>query len=504
LINKSSLSQLVTKGGVALLLAPFALLLYQALQGVLVQGEGVGINLKTLAENAFSTFLLVFCVAIFTLIIGVGTGFLVGLCAFKGRKLLSFLLLLPLAMPAYLVAFSYGDLLDNFGPLQQALRLYMGYKTRKDYYFPEIRSFWGAVWLFSLTLYPYVYLAARLAFERQAARLLEAGLVLGATHTQALRRIAFKIALPASLSGLTLVMFEVLNDIGLVTYCAVPTLSTYSLTLWLERGNLAGASFIALLLIGLILSVLKFMPRIFAQNSTPQLFKPFLRFSGYLPFFMGFLPVFFGFIAPFIYILFLSLTATPVPFVGVLKDSLLLALMVCGLTLSVGYGLSRTKGMLQRLAALGYALPGSVLALGLLGLYAQINAALFLGTSLGLVLALSFRFIALAMTQFQAARGQLSPHLHHAAASLGASPWRIILRIELPLLNPALKAAMVLIFIDCLKELPLTFLLRPVGLETLSLAIFESAQRGAFETSAFLALILVVLGLISIVVTQKN
>lgn len=483
---------------ITILLAPFGVLMLQA-----TQGEW-GIRLGTLLDNGFSTAMLLGSVACVTLFIGGGTGFLMGLCDFKGRKLLSVLLLLPLAMPAYLVAFSYGDLLDNLGPVQVFLRQYMGYKTRKDYYFPEIRSFWGAVMLFSLTLYPYVYLSTRLAFERQAARLLEAGLMLGASKSQALRRIAFKIAFPASLSGLMLVLFEVLNDIGLVTYCAVPTLSTYSLTLWLERGNLAGASLIALLLIGLILAMMRFLPRTLAQASQPRQFKAFLQFNGYFPFIIGVIPVLFGFFVPFLSILYLSFTAQATLPYQVLQDSLLLALGVCLFTLLIGFWLSKIQGLLPKLAALGYALPGSVLALALLGLYAKLQTTWLLGTSLGLILALSFRFLTLAMTQFQTARQQTSPFLANAAASLGAPPWRVTLRIDLPLLKPAFKAAIVLIFIDCLKELPLSFLLRPVGLETLSLTIFEAAQRGAFETSALLALILVLLGLVSILLTQRS
>jgi iron(III) transport system permease protein len=487
---------LLTQGGAALLLAPFAMLLLQSFASPLE------LNPITLLDNALSTAQLLFCVAIVTLTLGVTTGFLIGLCDFKGRKLLSILLLLPLAMPSYLVAFSYGELLDNLGLMQQALRSFMGYKSRRDYYFPEIRSFWGAVWLFSFTLYPYVYLASRLAFERQASRLLEAGLVLGATKAQVLRRIALKLAIPASLSGLSLVLFEVLNDIGLVTYCAVPTLSLYSLTLWLERGNLAGASFLALVLIGLILLTLKFIPQALEQKTGKQEFKPLFRFKGLLIFILGCLPPLFGFVLPFVFMIYLSLTAKAFALSQPLLHSLGLAFFTCLVTLIFGFVLSKKITLLNRLATLGYALPGSVLALGLLGLYGKTNATVFLGTSLGLVLALSFRFLTLAMEQFKLANEQLPAHVHDAARTLGAPPLRRFLRIDLPLLSPALKAAFLLVFIDCLKELPLTMLLRPVGVEPLSLVIFEAAQRGAFESAALASLFIVSLGLITLLLPK--
>lgn len=482
---------------------------------------------------AAQTVLLLGGVAIVTTAAGAGTAWLVTTFRFAGRGMLLLLLPLPLALPTYIAAYVYGDMLDAAGPVQSALRAAFGWQSAGDYWFPPVRSLPGAILIIGFVLYPYVYLAARAMFQTQCATFIDAARATGATPTRAMRDIALPLARPALAVGVALALLETLNDIGATEYLGVQTLTLSVFTTWLNRGSLPGAAQIALAMLAIVAALIAFeaygrrhQRYQSVQDSRVTAPVALHGFRSLLALVACLVPVAFGFLIPTGFLLreaiLRSLSGGIDP--ALLRHGLTtVTLAACATLVILLVGLAATLG--RRLvpgrfvaagvgiATLGYAIPGTVLALGLLGPLVAIDDAInwlslyFTGASVGLVvagssaaliIAYSVRFLAIAIGFMQAGLARIPREFDEVARACGAGPTKLVGDIHLPLLRPALWGAALLVFVDCLKELPMTLLLRPLNTETLSTYIYQFASRGNFEDGALAALLIVAVGLLPV------
>jgi iron(III) transport system permease protein len=524
--------------GAALVALPFVALLLQALSGNWAATRELWAHMAAyvLPHAATQTALLLIGVAAVAGSIGVLSAWLVTLFRFPGRHLLVWLLPLPLAMPTYITAYAYADLLDPIGPVQTGLRALFGWRSRADYWFPEVRSLGGAIVLIGLVVYPYVYLAARTMFLTQSASLIEVARTLGARPGRLFRHVAIPLARPALAVGLALALLETLNDIGASEYLGVRTLTLTITSTWLSRGSLAGAAQIACLLLGIVVFLMWLEARgrrhqRFAQSTRrPRLPVPIplVGHRAVLASIACALPPLLGLAVPAGVLVWETwalrlVQRVDAAFLADLWHTVLLAGLATLVTLALGLALvmaaRRLRGAvavslwpkaLLRSAGLGYAVPGTVLALGLLtplgwfdGLVNAVARSMT-GQGVGLVLSGSLaaivvayviRFLSIATGSLSAGFERVSHNLDDAARALGARPPEVSRRIHLPLLRPALGGAALLIFVDCLKELPATLLLRPLNVDTLATRVYAQASQGSFENGALAALLIVAVGL---------
>ncbi len=481
------------------------------------------------------TALLLAGVAAVTIIVGAGTAWIVTTFAFPGRDTLTWLLPLPLAIPTYIVAYVYVDILDAGGPVQAALRAIFGWRSAADYWFPNVRSLTGAILLFGFVLYPYVYLATRAMLQTQGSMFTEAARMLGAHPWGLARRITLPLARPALAVGVSLALLETLNDIGASEYLGVQTLTLSIFTTWLNRGSLAGAAQIAcfmLLLVAALIALERYgrRRRDFAVSAMDTRHLSRITLVGWTRWIAAaacLAPVVLGFLLPAGYLLREVLVRGLL--VGYDTDlfrhaltTVFLASSATAITLALGFSAVAALRYVKHpaiaasvnVAGIGYAVPGTVLALGLLSPLVLVDdginvlARLFTGTGVGLVLAGSsaaviiayvIRFLAIAIGFAQAGFARISPELDDVARLLGAGPGRVARTIHIPLARPAIFGAALLIFVDCLKELPATLLLRPLNVETLSTYIYQFATRGSFEQGSLAALIIVAVGILPVI-----
>ncbi|MDC7788231.1 iron ABC transporter permease [Rhodoplanes sp. TEM] len=488
-----------------------------------------------LPDAVATTLMLLAGVAALTTLIGVGTAWLVAVHDFPGRGLVTWLLPLPLAFPTYIVAYVYADTLDTLGPVQGALRGLLGITVPAGSLLPEVRSLGGAVVVMSLVLYPYVYLAMRAMLQARSAALTEAARLLGAGGFRIARAITLPMARPALAAGLALVLMETLNDIGATEYLGVRTLTLAVFTTWLNRGSLAGAAQIAcvmLVAVAALIALERHARRgrsVAASSADSRACRrvPLAGRAGALALLACLVPVGLGFAVPFVFLLREVFTRGLL--VGFDPDlvrhagsTVMLAGGATVLTLALGFGVAfaarlirrRRAGALLGAAGLGYAVPGTVLALGLLGPLVAVDEAigsvvraltghgaglLLAGSAAAVTIAYTIRFLAIATGFAQAALARLPVDLDDAAASVGARPRRVVAAVHLPLVRPALLGAALLVFVDCLKELPATLLLRPLNTETLATYVYQFATRGSFEEGALAALLIVLVGLVPVI-----
>ena len=473
------------------------------------------------------TVLLLAGVAALTAVIGTGTAWLVTVFRFPGRDALAWLLPLPLAFPTYIVAYIYVDICDALGPVQGLVRALSGGRLG---WYPDVRSLPGAIFVFSLVLYPYVFLAARAMFQTQSASLFEVARTLGATRLMLARHVALPLARPALAVGLSLALLETLNDIGASEYLGVRTLTLSIFTTWLNRSSLPGAAQIACVML-LAIAGLIWLERygrrdrrfhVTSRRAQPPAPIVLASWSGIATATLCALPVLLGFALPAVYLVHevvargLIVGFDP-ELVRHTLNTILLAAAATALALALGFGVVIAARLIRRpwvdgaliLAGLGYAVPGTVLALALLsplvaiddGLNAVSRALtghgvglLVAGSSAALVIAYVIRFLTIATGSAQAGLSRVSTHVDDAARTLGQRPSALVRLIHVPLLRPALGGAALLVFVDCLKELSATLLLRPLNLETLSTYIYQFATRGNFEEGALAALLIVAAG----------
>jgi len=477
------------------------------------------------------TALLLLGVGILCAVIGVGTAWLVTQFDFPGRRAFEWLLVLPLALPTYITAYVYVEVLGFQGPLQGALRALTGWRSLRDYWFPDPRNLAGAICIMAIVLYPYVYLSVRALFGLQAAALVEAARTLGASRGRLFWRIGLPMARPALAAGMTLALLETLNDIGASEYLGVRSLTLSIYTTWVNRNSLAGAAQIACVMLLLVVALILIEGRLRGQRRFALPVRqpravgrvPLTGRAGLAAGLACALPVLLGALLP---VTFLAVEVLRrdlwQQFDAALLRSLVNAVILSGLAaaivvaLGIGIGVARRQGRepwlpaLSRLASLGYAVPGTVLALGLLVPLAAFDNALadtaqrwlgvnpgllLIGSGAALVLAYVVRFLTIAVSGVESGLSRISPRIDDAARTLGASAPEVLRKMHWPLARPAIAAAALLVFVDCLKELPATLLLRPLNVETLATTVYGHAARGSFEDGALAGLLIVLAGL---------
>ncbi len=488
-----------------------------------------------LPHYVFNTLVLMAGVALGTLVIGVSTAWLVTHYDFTGRRVFVWALLLPFAVPAYVIAFVYTELLEFSGPVQSMLRSIFGWQSAADYYFPKIRTLGGATIMMVLVLYPYVYLLARSAFLEQSASLLEAARVLGQPKGRSFFTISLPLARPAIAVGVAMALMETLNDFGTVDYFAVHTLTAGIFDVWQNMGNLSGGAQISCLLLMFVLLLL-FLER-FGRKHQKQFLPTSSRFrsmqrvrvTGWqnaILFLCCAIPIFLGFIIPFIILTDYSIRYFEISWTEEFREtatnSLLLsavaAVIAVGLGVFLAYSARIKKSRLlqacTRLASTSYALPGVVLAIGILIIFAALDntidsfmrdyfnvstGLLFTGTVFVIIFAYVVRFLAVAFGSVESSLAKITPSMDMAARSLGQKPSTMLWHVHIPLMRSGILTALLVVFVDCMKELPATLLLRPFNFDTLATHVYQLASDELIEQSALAALLIVLTGLIPVI-----
>ncbi|MEL6374483.1 MAG: iron ABC transporter permease [Pseudomonadota bacterium] len=497
-----------------------------------------GLASAIVMDSITTTAGLMFGVGALTLLLGTATAWVVTMYRFPGHAWFDRLLVIPLAVPTYIAAYAYVELLDYSGPLQQAIRTLGGFTSARDYWFPDVRGVGGAIFIMSVVLYPYVYLTARASFVQQSVCALDVARALGRTPYGAFIAVALPLARPALAAGVALALMECLNDIGAVEYLGVRTMTASVYATWLQRADLGGAAQLAfaMLMVVALLFALERAARGRARfhNATeryraiPLSHLQGVKAAGAMV--LCALPILLGFVLPVIVLINGALVyadaASTQAFWAALGNSVMLAglaalaALAAGLMLAYGRRLTGPGPLAigVRLSGLGYAVPGTVLALGLLIPLAAFDNALdawlrttfdistgllLTGSLTALVLAYAVRFLAVSLGGIEAGLERISPNLDAAARTLGESALSTLRRVHLPLLLPSLGAAGLLVFVDVMKELPATLLLRPFNFDTLATQVYEAASLDEFDQGALGALAIVAVGLIPVLILQR-
>lgn len=512
-----------------LTLAPVA-----GLVGLAARGSGdlwPHLAAYVLPRAAWETLQLLAGVGLVTTVVGVGTAWLVVAYRFPGRKLFEWALLLPLAMPTYIAAFAYLDLTHPIGPVQTALRGLLGITDVRGLWFPEIRSMGGCVLLLGAVLYPYVYLTTRGLFLMQSSAALEAARTLGAGGLRTFLTVALPLARPAIAVGVSLALMEALNDIGAAEFLGVRTFTVAIYSTWVNRSSVEGAAQIALVMIALVLALVALERWARRRQGVAGEARAARRSE---PRDLGVLgqtgcvlacaaPIAVGFAAPAAYLAHAAAVriqafGVPPQIYGEIARTLGFALVATAIAAALGFVLAYAarvrRGLPARAAqvaaGVGYAMPGTVLAVGLLTPLAgfdnmvdgvarqalEISTGLLIsGSGAALIFAYVVRFLAIPSGGVDAGLAKIPLSLDHAARTLGARPAGVARALHLPLAAPALGAAALLVFVDCMKELSATLLLRPLNFETLATHVYGEASRGTYESGAVAALAIVLVGL---------
>lgn len=482
---------------------------------------------------------LVVGVVLLSLLFGVPTAWLVAMCQVPGRRALQWALMLPMAMPSYIVAYVYTDLLDYSGPLQAGLRALFGWNSPADYWFPAIRSLGGAAWVLALVLFPYVYLLTRASFLEQSVSLIHSSRLLGCTPWQSFRRLSLPLARPAIMVAVSLVAMETLADFATVHFFAINTLTTAVYDTWLGYGSLATAAKLSCLMLLAVVLLIALERR---SRSRQQVFQksmgheqplryPLKGMSRALAGLWCWGLVLAGFALPFVILLdygvrYFELSWTPefVRFAGnSLAISALTALLAMGIALLLGF-FRRLDGSFKsllplRIAAMGYAMPGTVLAIGVLVPLTALDFAindlaewlgrqgpglLLTGTITAIVFGYLVRFVAIAIGSVESSMGKISPSLDMAARSLGQGDGGMLRRVHLPLVRRGLFAGAMLVFIESMKELPAALLLRPFNFDTLATHVYQFVSDEMLERGALGAIVIVLVGLLPLIWVNRT
>ena len=502
--------------------------------------EGVWQHLRdtVLLDYISGSLTLMVGVGVSVLLLGVVPAWLVTMTRFPGSRILEWALVLPLAMPAYIIAYAYAGMFDVMGPIQFAIRDWFGLSFG-DYWFPEIRSMGGAIAMLSLVLYPYVYLLSRMAFLEQSVCVLEVSRTLGAGSFRAFRRVALPLARPAIVAGLALVLMETLADYGTVQFFGVPSFTTGIFRTWFGMGSAtAAAQLSALLMIFiLVLVVTEQWSRNRARyhhTSTrySSLRPPRLRGArAAMATTVCALPLIAGFFIPLLQLVSWAIQSWSITdhsaFVGLMLNSLKLAGIAASIALGLGLVITYVKRLqptvlvrsLFRVLGLGYAIPGTVIAVGVLIPFAwfdntldswlrdnmNVSSGLLLsGTLVAVVFAYVVRFLPVAMNTVDAGLSKIRPSMDDAGRSMGLSSPQILRRVHMPLLRGSLLTAALLVFVDVLKELPATLILRPFNFNTLAIRAYELANQERLAEAALPALLIVLVGIIPVIILSLS
>ena len=507
-----------------------------------------------LGEYILNSLILMVGVSIGVTVVGTSCAWLVTMCQFRGRSLFQWALLLPLAAPAYILAYTYTDLLEYYGPIQTLLRQWFNWKNAQDYWFPNIRSMPGAIVMFVLVLYPYVYLLARSAFSNQSSITLEASRSLGCTPWQGFLKVALPMARPAIVAGLSLALMETLNDYGTVEFFAVPTFTIGIFRTWLGQGERAAAMQLALLLLSFIAILVilerqsRTRQRYYQTNQTTETKRYQLQsWHQWAAIGICSLPIILGFAIPVSVLAVLIkgdrsttpnsnadgdygtatsgefLANAPDSFWGYAIHSFTLATTAATIAVIIAiilaYGQRLQPSKLNRWAiqsaTLGYAIPGAVIAIGAmvpLGKFdnaldswmrSQFNFStglLLSGTIFALIFAYLVRFLAVGYGAVESSLNNIKPNLDNASRSLGLNTIQTLFQIHLPLMRGGLISAAILVFVDVMKELPVTLIMRPLNYDTLAVRVFNLASDERLSEAAIPALAIIAVGLLPVLV----
>ncbi len=520
-----------------LVLAPLASLLVEASAGDAAQWSHLARHVLPAATR--DTLLLLAGVGVLVIVLGTGSAWLVTAWDFRGRRMLEWALLLPLAVPTYIVAYAYVDLLHPLGPVQGALRGIFGITNPRDLWFPDVRSLPVAIILLGFVLYPYVYLAVRALFLMQSASLLDAARTLGCGRAAMFTRVALPLARPAIAVGTALALMEALNDIGASEFLGVRTMTISIYSTWINRSDLAGAAQIALAMLAVVIALLwlerhgRRRQRYANAAQKSQRMQPIIvrGARAWCALALGCVPVVIGFVLPAVHLGMqaierLRFAGVPQGLVDATVTTLVLAACATLVTVLAGlvvvWSMRVAPGVVsnvaQRSAALGYAIPGTVLAIGVLAPVAALDAWLgdtlesvfgvatgliLLGSGAALIYTYAVRFLAVSIGGVESGLSRISPSIDHAARTLGRGTGGMLRDVHLPLLRPALAASALLVFVDCMKELPATLLLRPLNIETLATRLYGEASRGTYEDGAIAALLIVLAGLLPLILLAR-
>lgn len=491
----------------------------------------------TLPRYLSNTFVLMLSVGAITAVVGTGTAWLVVMYRFPGRAVLQWTLLMPLAVPAYVGAYALVDFLEYAGPVQTALRDAFGWTSPRDYWFPAIRTREAAIVVLSAALYPYVYLLARAAFREQSGAAFEVARALGAGAWGRFLRVGLPLARPAIAAAVAIVMMETVNDYGTVDYFAVQTLTTGIFSVWLQAGNLGGAAQLASTMLAVIVILVlaeklsRRKIRFFgsARGARPVAPEPLAGWQAWTATMLCLLPVLMGFVLPLSVITSHVLNADMWLAPGLRRAVLhtvtvggiaAVLTVVGGVFMVYGVRMSRHRlpALLMPVTAIGYAAPGAVLGLGILVPLAAFDNRLadgivaagfsdpgliFTGSAAALVLAYVVRFFAIAQGAADAALGRVSPSLPMAARSLGRTAGGTLRAVHLPLVRASLGSALLLVFVDIVKELPATLLLRPFNYETLATRVHAKAVLENLSEAAPAALMITLVGLAAVILLAR-
>ncbi|MFL3649523.1 MAG: ABC transporter permease [Oceanospirillaceae bacterium] len=490
-----------------------------------------------LNDYLLNSLLLLLGVGAGVLLLGVPTAWLTSMCSFPGRRLLSWALLLPLAMPAYIIAYTYAGLLDFAGPVQTWIRDLTGL-SYGDYWFFEIRSLGGAIIMMSLVLYPYVYLMARAAFLEQSVSSIEVGCSLGYSRWQAMWSLALPMARPAIIAGLSLALMETLADYGTVQYYGVSTFTTGIFRTFYGYGDTAAAAQLAASLLAFVILLVlleRYSRRRARYHSAAESraradLIPLSGSKALIASLICLSPLMFGFIIPATQLLLWAIfEAEPLgwDFVGLAWNSLSLAFLAAIIAVTLAIILSyakRTKPikpvrMVLAMAGFGYALPGTIIAIGVLIPLAWLDhrlmnvfdslgwgssGLLLSGSLVALLFAYTVRFLAVALGSVQSGLEKIKPSLDHVGRSMGHSPLDILRKIHVPLMRSSILTAVLIVFVDVLKELPATLILRPFNFNTLAVRAYELASDERLVDAAPASIMIVLVGLIPVLMLHAS
>ena len=490
-----------------------------------------------LPEYIENSLILMLGVSIGTLLFGVSTAWIITQYHFFGKKILHWALLLPLAMPAYIIAYTYTGLLGTEGPVQSYLRIFVDIRTLLEW-FPEVRSLGGAILMFSLVLYPYVYLLARASFAAKNQAIIDASKTLGASPLRRFFKIALPMARPAIIAGLTLALMETLADFGTVQYFGIPTFTTGIYRTWTGFGDTTTAAQLSLLLLAFVtlLMLVEFWSRrqakYFSQSQTSKQYniQILTGTKSFWAFIICFLPILLGFIVPAIQLLAWSISTAEtnfnLEFLKLMWNSFYLAFLTASSAVIIALLLAYSKRIqgnrfirtMVKITTLGYAIPGTIIAIAVIIMFTSIDNAfntwmiknfdistglLLSGTLFILVFAYTFRFLSISLQTIDSGLSKIKDSMDEAALTLGASRWDVLLKIHLPLLKTSLLTAFILVFVEVLKELPTTLILRPFNFNTLSVKAYEMAADERLADAGLPALLIVLTGIIPVIFLSK-
>src|SRR6056297_691792 len=492
-----------------------------------------------LDDYILNSFWLMIGVGTGVFVIGVGTAWLVTMCNFPGSKIFEWMLILPMAVPAYLMAYSYTDFFTYTGPAQALLRDITGWGLG-DYWFPDIRSLQGAILMMSFVFYPYVYMLTRAAFLEQSSSLLEAGRSLGASPMKTFFKIALPLARPSIAAGLALSLMETLNDFGTVDYFGVQTFTTGIYRTWFGLGERAAAAqlsgFLLIFILFLILIERWSRNKMNVRQSSTGRFKQLYVYDltgwkAWASTLFCSIPVLAGFLIPVAILTDMMIAnfdvAVDTRFIQFSANTILVA-SIAGIfallvALIMAYGVRLNPNYLTkfstRIGSMGYAIPGSVIAVGILIPFGWvdntidswlrdnvgISSGLILsGTIFALIFAYVVRFLAVAFNTVEASLGKITHNMDEAAEGMGYSFGKILRKIHIPMMSGSLFAAIMLVVVDVIKELPATLIVRPFNFDTRAVQVYRLASDERLAESSGAALAIILVGLVPVIILSRS